>query len=69
METVETVARCAIDLGLDIVAIAASPLPGPSGNVEYFVHMRRNHPEPIDPLQLTAYIRQAVAAGPAGERS
>ena len=69
VETVETVARCAIDLGLDIAAIAASPLPGPSGNVEYFVHMRRNHPEPIDPSALTDYIRQAVQAGPAGGHS
>ena len=66
VETVETVARCAIDLGLDIAAIAASPLPGPSGNVEYFVHMRRDYPDPIDPSQLTDYIRRAVEAGPAG---
>ena len=66
VETVETVARCAIDLGLDIAAIAASPLPGPSGNVEYFVHMRRDYPDPIDPTQLTDYIRRAVEAGPAG---
>ena len=66
VETVETVARCAIELGLDIVAIAASPLPGPSGNVEYFVHMRRDYPDPIDPTQLTDYIRRAVEVGPAG---
>ena len=66
METVETVARCALELGLDIAAIAASPLPGPSGNVEYFVHMRRDYPDPIDPMQLTDYIRRAVEAGPAG---
>ena len=66
VETVETVARCAIDLGLDIAAIAASPLPGPSGNVEYFVHMRRDYPDPIDPTQLTDYIWRAVEAGPAG---
>jgi len=66
VETVEKVARCAIDLGLDIAAIAASPLPGPSGNVEYFVHMRRDYPDPIDPAQLTDYIRRAVEAGPAG---
>lgn len=69
VETVETVARCAMELGLDIAAIAASPLPGPSGNVEYFVHMRRNHPEPIAPSALTDYIRQAVQAGPAGGHS
>ena len=69
IETVDKVARCAIELGLDIAAIAASPLPGPSGNVEYFVHMRRDYPEPIDPCELTDYIRAAVAAGPAGGHS
>ena len=66
VETVENVARCAIGLGLDIAAIAASPLPGPSGNVEYFLYMRRDYPEPIDPRELTDYIRAAVAQGPAG---
>ena len=66
VETVENVARCAIGLGLDIAAIAASPLPGPSGNVEYFLYMRRDYLEPIDPRELTDYIRAAVAQGPAG---
>lgn len=66
VETVEKVARCAIGLGLDIAAVLASPLPGPSGSIEYFIHMRRSHPTPIDPLDLTGYIRRAVAAGPAG---
>ena len=59
-------ARCAIGLGLDIAAIAPSPLPGPSGNVEYFLYMRRDYPEPINPQELTEYIRAAVAEGPAG---
>ena len=66
VETVENVARCAIGLGLDIAAIAPSPLPGPSGNVEYFLYMRRDYPEPINPQELTEYIRAAVAEGPAG---
>ena len=36
VETVENVARCAIGLGLDIAAIAPSPLPGPSGKRRVF---------------------------------
>ena len=37
----------------------ASPLPGPSGNVEYFLHLRAGAPgpEPED-------VERAVAAGP-----
>ena len=66
VETVEKVARCAMELGLDIAAVQASPLPGPAGNVEYFVYMRRGYPDPIAPSELTAHIRRAVAAGAAG---
>ena len=66
VETVENVARCAMGLGLDIAAIAPSPLPGPSGNVEYFLFMRRAYPDPISPSELTAHIRRAVNEGPAG---
>ena len=69
VETVDNVARCAMGLGLDIAAIAASPLPGPSGNVEYFLFMRRAYPDPIKADELTDYIRRAVAEGPAGRQS
>jgi 23S rRNA (cytidine1920-2'-O)/16S rRNA (cytidine1409-2'-O)-methyltransferase len=41
--------------------VTASPLPGPSGNVEFFVWFRRGAP-PVDPAQ----VRAVVAAGPAG---
>ncbi len=39
--------------------MTASPLPGPAGNVEYFLWLRRDAP-PLDPDRLDA----AVAAGP-----
>jgi 23S rRNA (cytidine1920-2'-O)/16S rRNA (cytidine1409-2'-O)-methyltransferase len=39
--------------------VTASPLPGPSGNVEYFLWLRRGAP-PLDPDAL----RAAVADGP-----
>lgn len=62
-ETVGTVARCAMDLGLDIADVAASPLPGPAGNVEYFLSMRRDHPDPV--TDVAAAIHTAVLDGPA----
>ena len=34
-----TVARSAAEVGLGVRGVAASPLPGPSGNVEYFLHL------------------------------
>jgi 23S rRNA (cytidine1920-2'-O)/16S rRNA (cytidine1409-2'-O)-methyltransferase len=42
------------------MGIAASPLPGPAGNVEYFLWLRRGAPE-IDEAALDA----AIAMGPA----
>lgn len=37
---VAAVAAAAADLGVGVVDIAASPLPGPKGNVEYFLWLR-----------------------------
>lgn len=62
-ETVGTVARCALELGLSIADVAASPLPGPAGNVEYFLSMRRDHPDPVS--DMTEAIHSAVMNGPA----
>jgi len=66
VETVETVARCALALGLDVYGVAASPLPGPAGNVEYFLAMRAGHPRAISPDRVPDAIVQAVELGPAG---
>ncbi|MFC7550697.1 TlyA family RNA methyltransferase [Plantactinospora sp. GCM10030261] len=60
-EAVLAVAATAATLGLGLAGIAASPLPGPSGNVEFFVWLRRDA-APADPDQ----VRAVVAAGPAG---
>lgn len=57
---VAEVARAAYDdLGLGVAGVTASPLPGPAGNVEYFLWLRRGAPT-LDPDQLS----RAVAEGP-----
>lgn len=45
---VAEVAAAAAAVGLVTVAVEASPLPGPSGNVEYFLLLRKIDPE-LDP--------------------
>ncbi|MFW0796770.1 TlyA family RNA methyltransferase [Gordonia sp. CPCC 205515] len=42
-DTVLAVSRTARQLGLVTRAVVASPLPGPSGNVEYFLWLRKDH--------------------------
>ena len=56
---VAAVAQTALRLGLGVSGVTASPLPGPSGNVEYFLWLRRGEP-PLD----DAEVRAAVAEGP-----
>ncbi|MFD9073079.1 TlyA family RNA methyltransferase, partial [Streptomyces lasiicapitis] len=58
-DAVRTVARQAWGLGLGVRGVTASPLPGPSGNVEYFLWLRAGAPE-LDP----ADVDRAVAEGP-----
>jgi 23S rRNA (cytidine1920-2'-O)/16S rRNA (cytidine1409-2'-O)-methyltransferase len=58
-ESVRTVAGQAAGLGLGVLGVTASPLPGPSGNVEYFLWLRAGAPE-LDP----ADVDRAVAEGP-----
>jgi 23S rRNA (cytidine1920-2'-O)/16S rRNA (cytidine1409-2'-O)-methyltransferase len=56
---VTAVADAAGRLGLGALGVTASPLPGPAGNVEYFLWLRRGAP-PLDAGEL----RRAVAEGP-----
>jgi len=56
---VRAVAGAGAELGLGVRGVTASPLPGPSGNVEYFLWMRRDAP-PLDEAEL----RDAIEAGP-----
>lgn len=58
-EAVRSVGRSAGELGLGVRGVTASPLPGPSGNVEYFLWLRAGAPA-LDP----ADVDRAVAEGP-----
>jgi 23S rRNA (cytidine1920-2'-O)/16S rRNA (cytidine1409-2'-O)-methyltransferase len=62
-EAVLTVAAAAARLGWGTRDVVASPLPGPSGNVEYFLWLRRDAAEVTEQL-----VAQAVADGPTGEK-
>lgn len=62
-EAIEQVFQTARKLGLGTHSVVASPLPGPAGNVEYFVHLNQvgeRHPD-------RHLITEAIAAGPAGK--
>lgn len=61
-QAVLSVAATAAELGLGLAGVAASPLPGPSGNVEFFVWLRRGAPA-VD----EARVRAVVEAGPGGK--
>jgi 23S rRNA (cytidine1920-2'-O)/16S rRNA (cytidine1409-2'-O)-methyltransferase len=56
---VASVAAAAAALGLGVAGLTASPLPGPAGNVEYFLWLRRDAP-----ALGQARLEQAVAEGP-----
>jgi len=58
-DAVRTVAAAAAALGLGVLGVTASPLPGPSGNVEYFVWFRAGAP-PLD----EAALQDAIKSGP-----
>lgn len=62
------VADCAAANGLSVAGAAPSPLPGPAGNVEYFLYMRAGDAD-SSCANVDAAIEQAVAQGPAGENA
>ncbi|MDK8781604.1 TlyA family RNA methyltransferase [Actinotignum timonense] len=66
VEAVCDVALSARAAGLAIQAVAPSPLPGPAGNVEYFLYMKKNAADLLGE-NLEESVRAAVAAGPAGQ--
>ena len=64
-EVTREVADFAATLGLSCRGVVASPLPGPSGNVEYFLWLRKDGGASApDPDQLQSMIDTAVQEGP-----
>ncbi len=59
-DAVRQVAGQALAIGLGVRGVTASPLPGPAGNVEYFLWLARGAP-PLSDDDLAA----AIEAGPA----
>ena len=66
-EAVVGVARAAATRGWGAVAVTTSPLPGPSGNVEFFLLLRRG-PAAIDGDDVRAEVERSASLGVAGER-
>ncbi|HYZ52842.1 MAG TPA: TlyA family RNA methyltransferase [Streptosporangiaceae bacterium] len=58
-EAIKAVCGAAAELGLGVQGVTASPLPGPAGNVEYFVWLRRGAP-PLEDEDLW----RAITEGP-----
>jgi 23S rRNA (cytidine1920-2'-O)/16S rRNA (cytidine1409-2'-O)-methyltransferase len=59
IQTVLEVARAAASLGWGTAGVVASPLPGPAGNVEFFLWLRRDAGPPQE-----EQVRRAVEEGP-----
>ena len=63
-DAVLEVATYAAGLGLGVAGVVASPLPGPSGNVEFFLWLRRG-PDVVDPAAIRTVVEAGVPASPA----
>jgi 23S rRNA (cytidine1920-2'-O)/16S rRNA (cytidine1409-2'-O)-methyltransferase len=66
-ETVARVAAAAAARGWGARQVATSPLPGPSGNVEFFLWLRRGA-QTLDEESIHTVVRSAAPPGAAGER-
>lgn len=66
-EMVAKVAAAAASRGWGARAVATSPLPGPSGNVEFFLWLRRG-PATLDDEAIHSAVRAAAPLGAAGEK-
>jgi len=61
VDAVVGVARAAAELGLGVLDVVRSPLPGPSGNVEFFLWLRR--PDDGSPVEIPV---ERITAGVLG---
>jgi 23S rRNA (cytidine1920-2'-O)/16S rRNA (cytidine1409-2'-O)-methyltransferase len=67
VEAVNAVAAAAAARGWGARAVTTSPLPGPSGNIEYFLWLRRGTAA-ISPEDIDAAVRANVGLSVPGER-
>lgn len=63
-DAVLSVAHRAAELDWQPVDVTFSPLPGPSGNVEFFLRLRRETDRPLRGPQLEDAVRRAIEEGP-----
>ncbi len=61
------IAQGAADRGWGARGVTTSPLPGPSGNVEFFVWLRRG-PTAVDLGSVEGEVHRPAAGGAAGEK-
>lgn len=66
-EAVVTVAEAAGARGWGAVAVATSPLPGPSGNVEFFLLLRRGVAT-VGEAEIAAEVERSAHLGGGGEK-
>jgi 23S rRNA (cytidine1920-2'-O)/16S rRNA (cytidine1409-2'-O)-methyltransferase len=66
-QAVLDVAEAAYELGLGVAGVTVSPLPGPSGNIEYFLWLRRGAP-PVDPTVVDRLAHESVTTARARSR-
>jgi 23S rRNA (cytidine1920-2'-O)/16S rRNA (cytidine1409-2'-O)-methyltransferase len=64
-DAVLDVATYAVRLGLGVAGVVASPLPGPSGNVEFFLWLRRG-PDVVNAAAIRTVVEAGVPTSPAG---
>jgi 23S rRNA (cytidine1920-2'-O)/16S rRNA (cytidine1409-2'-O)-methyltransferase len=67
LEAVLQVAQAAAARGWGAVGVAVSPLPGPSGNVEFFLWLRFG-PATIGEAEISTEVSRSAEAGEPGER-
>jgi 23S rRNA (cytidine1920-2'-O)/16S rRNA (cytidine1409-2'-O)-methyltransferase len=63
-DAVSSVAATAATLGWSTAGVCPSPLPGPSGNVEFFLWLRRTPQRALDADEIGEIVRTAEVGGP-----
>lgn len=66
-EVVSSVAEAAASRGWGAQMVTPSPLPGPSGNVEFFLWLRRGAPR-VGQAEIHSVVRGATSLGVPGEK-